>query len=271
MVKSLLKINFILIFVSLIPSSALTQALLLQSTTSTRNSGLYEKLLPAFEKETGIQVNVVAVGTGQALRNAENCEGDLLIVHSKESEEKFVKDGFGLIRFDLMYNDYIIIGPEKDPANIRGSKSFKQALLRIFIGQHKFISRGDDSGTHKREMKLWSSSSIDPEPFSGVWYLEVGAGMGNALNIAAELNGYILSDRATWISFKNKRALNVLYENDDSLFNQYGVVLINPKKCPNTNHKDAKIFFDWLISPQGQKEIANYKFLGIQLFYPNAG
>ncbi len=258
------------IYIGSISPIAAKETILLQSTTSTRNSGLYDTLLPEFHSTTEVRVNVVAVGTGQAIRNAMNCEADLLIVHSRKAEEKFVADGFGLRRHDLMYNDFVIIGPKEDPAKIKFATTLEDVFSRISEGRHRFVSRGDDSGTHKREADLWSSSGINPKPFSGSWYIEVGAGMGSALNIASEINGYILADRATWIAFKNKRDLSILFQNNKKLFNQYGVIMVNPERCPNSNSDGAKLFLDWLLSKNGQRAIGNYKKSGIQLFYPNS-
>ena len=261
---------FIFIYFCCVSRIVAEGTILVQSTTSTRNSGLYDVLLPKFQSITGMQVNVVAVGTGQAIRNAMNCEGDVLIVHSKASEEKFVAEGFGVKRLDLMYNDFVILGPRADPARVKLAVTVENALSRISQGGYKFVSRGDDSGTHKRETELWIAAGMNPKPFSGHWYIEVGAGMGSALNIAAEINGYILADRATWIAFRNKRDLSIVFENDEKLFNQYGVIKVNPKKCPNTNIDGAEMFVNWLTSKSGQDEIRNYKKSGIQLFYPNS-
>ncbi len=254
----------------LMPFFSYGGTVLLQSTTSTRNSGIYDALLPEFEASTNILVKVVAVGTGQAIRNAKNCDGDLLIVHSKVAETAFVKSGFGIERFDLMYNDFIIIGPKSDPANLKTSTNIKDIFYKVSSGKHTFVSRGDDSGTHKKELQLWQKSFINPKPGSGSWYLEVGAGMGTALNIAAEVNGYILTDRASWLSFKNKQDLSILYEKDKNLFNQYGIIVVDPEKCIKNNYREATILSEWLRSRKGQASIKDYKLSGVQLFYPNA-
>ncbi|PID60865.1 MAG: sulfate transporter [Gammaproteobacteria bacterium] len=248
-------------------------SIVVQSTTSTANSGLYSYLLPLFEASSGIRVDVVAVGTGQAIRNAKNCDGDLLVVHARKAEDAFVAEGFGSQRHDLMYNDFVIIGPEDDPAAIGEAKSVADALARIAGAAADgavFVSRGDDSGTHKKEMALWADADIDTGAASGRWYRETGSGMGATLNIAIGMNAYTLSDRASWIAFGNKGDHRVLFEGDDALFNQYGVVTINPEACPEVNHAAAGIFADWLLSEAGQRAIAEYRVDGKQLFFPNA-
>ena len=245
-------------------------ALLIQSTTSTKNSGFFDYILPIIHKETDLTANVVAVGTGAAIKNAEKCNGDILLVHAKARESLFLKAGYGLERKDLMYNDFILVGPKSDPAKIYKSKNITAALKRIAAGKLKFASRGDDSGTNIKELELWKLSQINPQEFSGEWYLEMGAGMGATLNAGIELNAYILTDRATWISFKNKRDFRILFEGDPNLFNQYGIIAINPSNCPNTKIYKANKFIEWLTSNRGQKEIKNYKIDGQQLFFPNA-
>lgn len=249
---------------------AAESSIVVQSTTSTQNSGLYEYLLPKFNEQTGIQVRVVAVGTGQALKNAEKCDGDVLLVHAKKAEEEFVAKGYGVARTDLMYNDFVILGPDSDPAGVAGAKDPAVALNKIAESGSTFISRGDDSGTHKKEISLWRGAGIDPTEHSGEWYREVGAGMGAALNIAVGSNAYILSDRATWIAHSNKGDLKIAVEGADSLFNQYGVILVNPEHCPNTRAADGQKFIDWLLSDAGQSAIASYRVAGQQLFFPNA-
>ena len=244
--------------------------ILLQSTTSTQNSGLYESLLPLFTKETGIGVHVVAVGTGKALANGRNCNGDILLIHSTTDEIAFVQDGFGLYRKDVMYNDFVLIGPADDPANIANTSQLKDALASIASSQSSFASRGDDSGTHKKERSLWQSAGIDPSPASGTWYLETGTGMGSTLNLAVEKQAYVLSDRATWISFANKQNHQILFAGDPTLFNQYGVVPIAKSACPSSREDLALTLADWLLSPRGQEAIAAYKKAGTQLFTPNA-
>ena len=252
------------------PSLTCGKEILLQSTTSTNNSGFYSFVLPKFENMTGISVRVVAVGTGQAIKNAENCDADILIVHAKKAEEEFVANGGGIKRHNLMYNDFVIVGPNTDPANILQSRTISEALISIFKIQASFISRGDNSGTHKKELELWEKSHLSINEYSGKWYKETGSGMGTTLNIAAELEAYTISDRATWLTFQNKKNLRILFEGDPLLFNQYGAILIDPKKCPQTNLKEASLLLKWLLSENGQSEIKNYTVNGIQLFYPNA-
>ena len=240
------------------------------STTSTANSGLYDHLLPAFQKAHGIRVHVVAVGTGQAIRNAKNCDGDVLLVHAKGAEEKFVAGGFGVERFDLMYNDFVIVGPPDDPAQISGLEKTGKALRKIAGAKALFASRGDDSGTHKKEILLWQNAGIDPEPASGKWYRETGSGMGATLNIGLGMGAYVLTDRATWINFKNKGDFKIQVEGDGALFNQYGVILVSPERCPDVEAKEGQVFIDWLRGPEGQRVIASHKVDGQQLFFPNA-
>lgn len=252
-------------------SQANTQSLLLQSTTSTANSGFYEYLLPIFEEHSGIKVNVVAVGTGQAIRNARNCDADVLLVHAKSAEEQFVKDGFGVQRFDLMYNDFVIVGPANDPARIKNSTDVIQAMQAIASSGSLFASRGDDSGTHKKELSLWSAADIDIASNSnGNWYRSTGSGMGATLNTSVGLSAYTLTDRATWISFKNKSDFNIVVEDVPALFNQYGVILVSPNKCPAVNAFGGQTFIDWLLSADAQQAIANYTMHDQQLFFPNA-
>ena len=246
------------------------QSIIVQSTTSTANSGLYDYLLPMFEEETGIQVNVVAVGTGQAIKNAENCDGDLLLVHAKGSEQEFVEAGFGTERTDLMYNDFVIVGPQDDPADIGGMEDVQAALSQIAEDGALFASRGDDSGTHKKEVSLWSDAGVDPTEASGDWYRETGSGMGTTLNAGIGMGAYVITDRATWISFDNKQDYKIRVEGDEDLFNQYGVIPVNPEKCPSVNAEAAQTFADWLLSDAGQEAIGAYKVADQQLFFPNA-
>jgi tungstate transport system substrate-binding protein len=246
------------------------ESIIVQSTTSTQNSGLYKHLLPVFKKKTGIQVYVVAVGTGQAIRNAQNCDGDVLLVHAKPSEEKFVKAGYGVKRFDVMYNDFVIVGPPADPAKISGVKAAPDALKKIASAQALFASRGDNSGTHKKEVLLWKASGVDPKGASGKWYRETGSGMGATLNAGVGMGAYVITDRATWISFRNKGDFKVQVEGDAGLFNQYGVILVNPEKCPSVKSEAGQKFIDWLVSAEGQKLIGSYTLGGKQLFFPNA-
>ena len=244
--------------------------IVLQSTTSTANSGLYEAILPAFTAHTGITVHVVSVGTGQAIKNAKNGDGDVLLVHAKAAEEAFVDSGYGVERFDVMYNDFVIVGPTSDPAGIAGMDDATSALGLIAQAGAVFLSRGDDSGTHQKEVSLWEASTVDPTPKSGTWYRETGQGMGSTLNIAIGMGGYSLTDRGTWISFNNRGNHKVLVEGDVELFNQYGVILVNPKLHQNVEAEAGQAFIDWLLSDQGKTAIANHKINGQQLFYPNA-
>ena len=244
--------------------------IIVASTTSTENSGLFEFLLPKFSAKTGINVRVVAVGTGQAIKNAQNGDADVLFVHHKPSEEQFVAAGFGVERYDVMYNDFVIIGPGSDPAHINGINDATQALAAIATAQVPFASRGDDSGTHKKELSLWASAGIDVRTASGSWYRETGSGMGATLNIASSMNAYLLGDRATWLNFGNKDELELLLERDPRLYNQYGIILVNPKKHPHVKADLGQQFIDWLISAQGQQLIGEYRINGRQAFFPNA-
>jgi tungstate transport system substrate-binding protein len=244
--------------------------IVVQSTTSTQNSGLLDYILPLFKADTGIEVRVVAVGTGQAIKNAKNGDGDVLLVHAKSAEEKFVEEGYGVERFDVMYNDFVIVGPEDDPAGIKGMKDAESALARIAAKQATFASRGDDSGTHKKEMSLWKGASVDPSKASGTWYRETGSGMGATLNAGVGMGAYVLTDRATWIAFKNKDDFGILVEGDPKLFNQYGVILVNPEKYPNVKAEAGQKFIGWITGPEGQAAIASFELDGQQLFYPNA-
>lgn len=247
-----------------------SKAIIVQSTTSTANSGLYDHLLPLFEADHDIEVNVVAVGTGQAIRNARNCDGDVLLVHAKPAEEAFVADGFGTMRTDLMYNDFVIVGPENDPAGLAGMDDAQAALAKLSEARVLFASRGDDSGTHNKEVALWASAGVDPSASSGAWYRETGSGMGATLNAGIGMGAYVMTDRATWISFANKQDYQIHVEGDQDLFNQYGVIPVNPEKCPSVNASAAQSFADWLVSDAGQNAIAAYRVEGQQLFFPNA-
>ena len=246
------------------------EAIIVKSTTSTANSGLYDHLLPIFTEQTGITVNVVAVGTGQAIKNAENCDGDVLLVHAKASEEAFVAAGFGTQRTDLMYNDFVIVGPTADPAGVTGTTDVEGALAKIAQSGALFASRGDDSGTHKKEMELWAVSGVDPTAASGQWYRETGSGMGATLNAGIGMGAYVITDRATWISFENKQDYTIAVQGDEDMFNQYGVIPVNPAKCPSVKADAAQRFADWVVSPEGQDAIASYKVADQQLFFPNA-
>ena len=244
--------------------------IVVQSTTSTQNSGLFDYLLPHFQSRTGIQVRVVAVGTGQALRNARNGDADVVFVHAKAAEEQFVADGWGVKRQAVMSNDFVIVGPAADPAGVGGLRDAPAALVRIATGRAVFVSRGDDSGTHKKEQSLWRLSGLDPTAASGSWYRETGAGMGATLNTTVGMAGYTLTDRGTWISFRNKADLRVLVEGDSRLRNQYSVILVNPARHPHVKATQAQAFIDWLTGPEAQRLIAAYVIDGQQLFFPNA-
>jgi tungstate transport system substrate-binding protein len=240
------------------------------STTSTENSGLFRHLLPLFQRDTGIEVRVVAVGTGQAIELAQRGDADVLFVHHKPSEEKFVAERFGVTRFDVMYNDFVVVGPRTDPAGVQGMTDVAAALAQIAAKHAIFVSRGDDSGTHKLELSLWKAAGVDVAAASGTWYRAAGAGMGATLNTTSGLDAYSLTDRGTWISFKNRSNLAILIEGDSRLFNQYGVMLVNPKKHPHVKATDGQTFIDWLLSDKGQQAIAAFRIEGEQAFFPNA-
>jgi tungstate transport system substrate-binding protein len=246
-------------------------SILVQSTTSTENSGLFAHLLPKFKAATGIDVQIVAVGTGQALKNAQNGDGDVVLVHARADEDKFVANGYGVKRHDVMYNDFIVVGPAEDPAKIDGMKDINAALTAIATSKAPFASRGDDSGTHKAEAALWKQTAVDVKAASGTWYRETGSGMGPTLNTAVAMGAYAFTDRGTWISFKNKGNFKVLVEGAPPLFNPYGVILVNPAKHPHVKSAQGQTFIDWLIGPAGQAAIASFKIDGQQLFFPNAG
>ena len=235
---------------------AAQDSIVIQSTTSTANSGLYDYLLPLFEETHGIKVNVVAVGTGQAIRNAMRGDGDVLLVHAESDEKQFVADGWGVERFDLMFNDFVLVGPAADPAGLEEADSVGEALTRISLSGKFFASRGDDSGTHKKELALWRSAGIHPSEASGGWYRETGSGMGATLNVAVGMNAYCLTDRATWLAFANKADHGILFEGDTALFNQYGVIPVSPERCPSIKYQAAVAFRDWLVSADGQTAIA---------------
>ena len=240
------------------------------STTSTQNSGLFGHILPLFKDKTGIDVKVIALGTGQALDAARRGDADVVFVHAKAAEEKFVEDGFGVKRYPVMYNDFVLIGPKSDPAGVKGSTDILAALKTIEERRLPFISRGDNSGTHIAELNLWKLAGINIAAEKGSWYKEIGQGMGAALNMAAAADAYVLSDRGTWLAFKNKGDLTVAVEGDKRLFNQYGVILVSPQKYPTVKKRLGQQFIDWLISPDGQGAIASYKINGQQLFHPDA-
>jgi len=241
------------------------------STTSTEQSGLFGYILPIFERKSGIQVRVVALGTGQALDLARRGDADVVFVHAKAAEEKFLAEGQGVKRFPVMYNDFVLIGPKSDPAGIAGTRDITEALKKIQSTQVPFVSRGDKSGTHMAELDLWKATGIDLDKAKGPWYRDTGQGMGPALNTAASMNAYLLADRGTWLAFKNRGDLAILVEGDKRLYNQYGVMLVNPDKHPTVKKELGQAFIDWLVSPEGQRAIADYKIGGEQLFFPNAG
>jgi tungstate transport system substrate-binding protein len=252
------------------PAAAAARFITVASTTSTENSGLFGYLLPLFERDTGIAVRVVAVGTGQAIELAQRGDADVLLVHHKPSEEQFVVEGFGVARFDVMYNDFVLVGPQADPAGVRGMSEVLAALTQIAARPATFVSRGDDSGTHKLELSLWKTAGINVSAASGTWYRETGAGMGATLNTASGLNAYALTDRGTWISFKNRGNLAMLVAGDPRLFNQYGVILVNPARHRHVKAQDGQAFIDWLLSDRGQAAIAAFRIDGEQAFFPNA-
>lgn len=245
--------------------------ILLQSTTSTQNSGLFDHLLPLFQATSGIEVRVVAVGTGQALRNAAEGNGDAVMVHARTAEERFVADGFGVARIPVMYNEFVIVGPPADPADVGAASSLDDAMQRIASTKSPFISRGDDSGTHKRERALWAGTGIGVSADTHDWYKDSGSGMGRTLQIAAELGAYTLSDRATWLAQNNREALPVLFAGDAALFNQYSIILVNPERHPHVKAAAATRFIQWLTGDEGQAAIAGFRLGGEQLFFPNAG
>ncbi len=264
--------RLLLLVVLLAPLPALAQEkfIVVASTTSTEQSGLFGYLLPIFQKKTGIQVRVVALGTGQALDLARRGDADVVFVHARSAEEKFLAEGHGVQRFDVMHNDFVLIGPKSDPARLSGGRDILEGLRKIKAASAPFVSRGDKSGTHIAELDLWKLAGIDIANEKGRWYRDTGQGMGPALNTAAAMNAYILSDRGTWLSFKNRGELFIVVEGDQRLFNQYGIMLVNPLKHPNVKKGPGQAFVDWVISPEGQKAIADYKIDGEQLFFPNA-
>jgi len=252
------------------PGIAEDRSIVVASTTSTEDSGLFGYLLPIFKARTGIEVKVIAQGTGQALDTARRGDADVVFVHAKSQEEKFIAEGFGVKRFDVMYNDFVLIGPRSDPAGVKGN-DIATALKTIRVKGAPFVSRGDRSGTHAAELALWKQAGVDIAMAKGPWYREIGQGMGAALNIADAMNAYVLSDRGTWLSFKNRGDLGIVVEGDKRLFNQYGVMLVNSEKYPSVKKESGQAFVDWLISAEGQAAIAGYKIDGQQLFFPDAG
>jgi tungstate transport system substrate-binding protein len=251
-------------------ASAQEKFITVASTTSTENSGLFGELLPMFQEETGIEVRVVAVGTGQAIELARNGDADVLFVHHKASEEQFVADGFGVERHEVMYNDYVVVGPESDPAAVKGGKDAVAALEKIAEAEAPFASRGDDSGTHKAELALWQEAGVDVADASGTWYRETGSGMGPTLNTAAGMDAYALTDRGTWLSFENRQNLEIVVEGDPRLFNQYGIILVSTEKHPHVKAELGQTFIEWVLSDEGQEAIGEYEINGQQAFFPNA-
>jgi tungstate transport system substrate-binding protein len=252
-------------------AAALAGFITVASTTSTEQSGLFRHLLPIFEAKTGIRVRVIALGTGQALDMGRRGDADVVFVHAKALEEKFVAEGYGVRRLQVMYNDFILVGPQSDPAKIRGTKDIAAALKGIVASRAPFASRGDHSGTHFAELELWKAAGVDLAAQKGPWYRDTGSGMGPTLNTAAGMNAYTLTDRATWLAFRNRGELVVLVEGDRRLFNQYGVILVNPARHAHVKKDMAQAFIDWLVSPEGQQAIGGYRIGGEQLFFPNAG
>jgi tungstate transport system substrate-binding protein len=253
------------------PASAQDKSIVVASTTSTQDSGLFGFILPKFRAKTGIDVKVIAQGTGQALDTGRRGDADVVFVHAKAQEEKFVADGFGVKRYPVMYNDFVLIGPKSDPAGIKGGKDIIVGLKAINDKASPFVSRGDKSGTHAAELNLWKVASLDPAATKPGWYREIGQGMGAALNTAGAMLGYVLSDRGTWISFKNKGDLEIVVEGDKRLFNQYGIILVNPTKHAHVKKELGQAFIDWVVSGEGQQAIRDYKIEGQQLFFPNTG
>ena len=252
------------------PAAAQEKSIVVASTTSTQDSGLFGHILPMFKAKTGIDVKVVAQGTGQALDTGRRGDADVVFVHAKAQEEKFVADGFGVKRFDVMYNDFILVGPKSDPAKVKGSKDILAGLKTINDNAAPFVSRGDKSGTHSAELALWKAAGLDPAGTKPTWYREIGQGMGAALNTASAMGGYVLADRGTWLSFKNKGDLEIVLEGDKRLFNQYGIILVNPAKHAHIKKEMGQQFIDWVISAEGQGAIRSYQIDGQQLFFPNA-
>lgn len=252
------------------PTFAQEEFIIVQSTTSTEASGLYDYLLPMYEEKAGIDVRVVAVGTGQAITNAENCDGDVLLVHAREREEAFVEAGYGVSREPVMYNDFVIVGPPSDPAGVTGMGDASEALEKIAEAEAPFASRGDDSGTHTKELQLWEEAGVDLSGESGGWYRETGTGMGETLNTGVTMGAYVLTDRATWINYGNKGDYEIAVEGDEALFNPYGAILVSRDHCENVKAEAGQAFIDWIISDEGQQAIADYEVDGQQLFFPNA-
>jgi len=268
--RNLLSVVFSALLLASAPLALAQKFITVASTTSTEQSGMFKHLLPIFQKQTGIEVRVVALGTGQALDMARRGDADVVFVHAKAAEEKFIAEGYGVTRQPVMYNDFVLVGPKSDPAMVAGGKDIVAALRKVKSGASPFVSRGDRSGTHMAELALWKTAGIDIANEKGPWYRDTGQGMGPALNAASSMNGYILTDRATWIAFKNRGDLAILIEGDKRLFNQYGVILVNPEKHKHVKKDLSQAFIDWIISADGQKAIADYRIGGEQLFFPNA-
>ena len=266
-----LRLAYLLVALACVPSAVAQRFITVASTTSTEQSGLFDHVLPIFEQETGIQVRVVAVGTGQALDLGRRGDADVVFVHSKAAEEAFLSEGHGLRRYPVMYNDFVVIGPRSDPAGIARTTDTLDAFRKIKDAGAAFVSRGDRSGTHIAELALWAAAGIDIENEKGPWYRATGQGMGPALNTASALNAYILSDRGTWLAFANRGELAILVEGDQRLLNQYGIILVNPERHPHVKRVQGQAFIDWLVSPAGQAAIAAFKIGGEPLFFPNAG
>jgi tungstate transport system substrate-binding protein len=269
--RKLLGVVFAAMAIAAAPGALGQKFITVASTTSTEQSGMFKHLLPIFQKKTGIEVRVVALGTGQALDMARRGDADVVFVHAKAAEEKFIAEGYGVRRLPVMYNDFVLVGPRSDPAKVAGGKDIVEALRKVKTAAAAFVSRGDRSGTHMAELALWKTAGIDIAADKGPWYRDTGQGMGPALNSASSMNGYILTDRATWISFKNRGELTIVVEGDKRLFNQYGVILVNPGKHKHVKKDLGQAFIDWVVSPDGQKAIADYKIGSEQLFFPNAG
>ena len=265
--------TFVVLAAAIAASAATAQGsyITLASTTSTEQSGLFGHVLPIFTRKTGVEVRVVALGTGQALDLARRGDADVVFVHAKAAEEKFLAEGQGVKRYPVMYNDFVLIGPKRDPARIAGGKDIVEALKKIRSAQAPFVSRGDKSGTHMAELDLWKDAGIELDKAKGPWYRDTGQGMGPALNTASSMNAYLLADRGTWLAFRNRGDLAILVEGDKRLHNQYGVMLVNPDRHPTVKKDLGQAFIDWLVSPDGQKAIADYRIGGEQLFFPNAG
>jgi tungstate transport system substrate-binding protein len=265
------RIVYLLAALACAPSAVAQRFITVASTTSTEQSGLFGHILPTFERESGVEVRVVALGTGQALDLARRGDADVVFVHAKSAEEEFLREGHGVQRFPVMYNDFVIVGPKADPAGIAGGDDTLDSLRRIKSAGAPFVSRADRSGTHIAELNLWRMAGIDIDAEKGPWYRETGQGMGPALNTASAMNAYVLSDRATWLAFRNRGELAILVEGDKRLMNQYGVILVNPDKHPSVKRAEGQAFIDWLVSPEGQAAIAQFKIGGEQAFFPNAG